>query len=83
MRFRFKLEGRDRDWHEAGNRRQAFYDDLPPRGYRFRVIASNNDGVWNEAGASFDFSPQRTTRPPGFGLWSSRRFWHCWQLYTG
>ncbi|PWU01420.1 MAG: hypothetical protein C5B51_22770, partial [Terriglobia bacterium] len=56
MRFRFKLEGRDRDWHEVGNRRQAFYDDLPPRNYRFRVMASNNDGVWNEAGTSLDFS---------------------------
>ena len=56
MRFRFKLESRDRDWHEVGNRRQAFYDDLPPRDYRFRVMASNNDGVWNEAGASLDFS---------------------------
>jgi signal transduction histidine kinase len=56
MRFRFKLEGRDKDWHEVVNRRQAFYDDLPPRDYRFRVMASNNDGVWNEAGASLDFS---------------------------
>ena len=55
-RFRYKLEGRDRDWVDAGNRRQAFYDDLPPRNYRFRVMAANNDGVWNEAGASFDFS---------------------------
>jgi signal transduction histidine kinase/ligand-binding sensor domain-containing protein len=56
MRFRYKLEGRDGDWVEAGNRRQAFYDDLPPRDYRFRVMASNNDGVWNEAGASLDFA---------------------------
>ena len=56
VRFRFKLEGRDRDWQDAGTRRQAFYSDLPPRDYRFRVIASNNDGVWNEAGASVDFS---------------------------
>ena len=36
--------------------RQAFYTNLPPRNYRFRVIACNNSGVWNEAGASFDFS---------------------------
>jgi signal transduction histidine kinase/ligand-binding sensor domain-containing protein len=55
-RFRYKLEGRDRDWLDAGTRRQAFYSDLPPRNYRFRVVASNNSGVWNEAGASFDFS---------------------------
>src|SRR5262249_19841314 len=56
VRFRYILEGRDPDWHDVGNRRQAFYDDLGPRKYRFRVMAANNDGVWNEAGASFDFS---------------------------
>jgi signal transduction histidine kinase/ligand-binding sensor domain-containing protein len=55
MRFRYKLEGRDRDWIDAGNRRQAFYSDLPPRNYRFRVAASNNSGVWNEAGAFLNF----------------------------
>jgi signal transduction histidine kinase/ligand-binding sensor domain-containing protein len=55
-RFRYRLEGRDRDWKDAGNERKAFYTDLPPRNYRFRVMASNNSGVWNEAGASFDFS---------------------------
>ncbi|HXI66862.1 MAG TPA: triple tyrosine motif-containing protein [Steroidobacteraceae bacterium] len=56
MLFRYKLEGRDRDWQEAGNRRQAFYSDLAPGNYRFRVIASNNSGVWNEQGATLDFS---------------------------
>jgi signal transduction histidine kinase len=55
VRFRYKLEGRDRDWQDVGNRRQAFYSDLPPRSYRFRVMACNNSGVWNEAGASLDF----------------------------
>jgi signal transduction histidine kinase len=55
VRFRYKLEGRDADWQEAGTRRQAFYSDLPPGKYRFRVIASNNDGVWNETGAVLDF----------------------------
>jgi signal transduction histidine kinase/ligand-binding sensor domain-containing protein len=54
--FRVKLEGRDPDWKDVGNERKAFYTDLPPRNYRFRVMASNNNGVWNEAGASFDFS---------------------------
>jgi signal transduction histidine kinase len=53
--FRVWLEGRDRGWQEVGNRRQAFYTDLEPRAYRFRVIASNNSGVWNEAGAAVDF----------------------------
>ena len=56
VRFRYKLEGHDRDWQDAGTRRQAFYNNLPPRTYRFRVIASNNSGVWNEAGAFLDFS---------------------------
>jgi signal transduction histidine kinase len=56
MQFRYKLEGRDRDWHDAGNRRQAFYTDLDPGDYRFRVIAANNSGVWNEEGAALDFS---------------------------
>jgi len=50
IRFRYKLEGRDRDWQDAGNRRQAFYTNLPPRKYRFRVAACNNSGVWNEGG---------------------------------
>jgi signal transduction histidine kinase len=56
VRFRYKLEGRDTDWQDVGTRRQAFYDGLPPRNYRFRVMASNNDGVWNEAGAAWNFS---------------------------
>jgi len=55
-RFRVKLEGWDRDWKDAGNERKAFYGNLPPRNYRFRVAASNNSGVWNEAGAFLDFS---------------------------
>ena len=54
--FRYKLEGHDQDWQEAGTRRQAFYNDLRPGKYRFRVIACNNDGVWNEQGATLDFS---------------------------
>ena len=56
VRFRYKLEGIDAKWQEPGTRRQAFYTRLAPGKYRFRVIACNNDGVWNEAGASLDFS---------------------------
>jgi signal transduction histidine kinase len=56
IRFREKLEGWDHDWQDAGTRRQAFYGNLPPRNYRFRVMACNNSGVWNEAGTSLDFS---------------------------
>jgi signal transduction histidine kinase/ligand-binding sensor domain-containing protein len=55
MGFRYMLEGRDNGWQDPGLRRQAFYSDLSPGNYRFRVIASNNDGVWNEAGAMLDF----------------------------
>lgn len=54
--FRYMLEGRDTVWQEAGNRRQAFYTDLPPGNYRFRVMACNNSGVWNETGTYLDFS---------------------------
>jgi hypothetical protein len=54
--FKYKLEGYDRDWVEAGTRRVAYYTNLPHRNYRFRVIACNNDGVWNEVGTYFEFS---------------------------
>ena len=56
VRFRYKLEGIDPDWQDAGARREAFYTRLAPGKYRFRVIACNNDGVWNEAGTSLAFS---------------------------
>jgi signal transduction histidine kinase/streptogramin lyase len=56
VRFRYMLEGSDRRWHEAGGRREARYTNLGPGRYVFRVTASNNDGVWNTAGASMAFS---------------------------
>jgi ligand-binding sensor domain-containing protein len=56
VRFRYKLEGIDKDWQDGGTRRQAFFSNLGPRHYRFRVIACNNDGVWNEIGATLDFN---------------------------
>jgi signal transduction histidine kinase/ligand-binding sensor domain-containing protein len=55
VRFRYRLDGRDREWQDAGTRRQVFYTDLPPGPYRFHVTASNKDGVWNESGTSVDF----------------------------
>jgi PAS domain S-box-containing protein len=55
VHFRYMLEGRDREWQDAGTRRQAFYTDLKPGHYRFRVTASNSHGVWNPTGASLDF----------------------------
>ena len=56
VRFRYKLEGRDSAWQEAGLRRQAFYNDLAPASYRFHVIACNNDGIWSQEGATIDFA---------------------------
>ncbi|MCA1568330.1 MAG: histidine kinase [Acidobacteria bacterium] len=61
VKFRYLLEGFDRDWVEAGARRDAFYTNLPPGSYRFRVLAANNDGVWSAEGASLSF-----TLPPYF-----------------
>ena len=55
LRFRYMLEGRDHDWTDAGTRRQAFYNDLPPGYYRFRATATNSS-VWNETGAVLDFA---------------------------
>ena len=56
VKFRYRLDGHDRDWQDASTRREAFYTQLGPGKYRFRVIACNNEGVWNEAGATLDFS---------------------------
>jgi signal transduction histidine kinase len=54
--FRYRLEGFDQDWVDAGTRRTAYYTRFPPGTYTFRVIASNGDGVWNDTGASFRFT---------------------------
>jgi signal transduction histidine kinase/ligand-binding sensor domain-containing protein len=56
VQFRYKLENYDKEWQEAGTRRQAFYTGLPPGGYRLRVLASNGDGLWNETGASVNLT---------------------------
>ena len=56
VKFRYKLDGYDDGWHEAGPRRQAFYTDVPPGKYTFRVMAANSDGVWNERAATLKFS---------------------------
>jgi signal transduction histidine kinase len=54
VRFRYRLEPYDTDWVEAGGRRTAYYTQVPPGRYTFRVIASNNDGVRNEQGACLE-----------------------------
>lgn len=56
VQFKYRLEGVDEGWQEPGTRRSAFYTALAPGQYRFRVIASNNDGLWNEDGATLEFS---------------------------
>jgi signal transduction histidine kinase/CheY-like chemotaxis protein/ligand-binding sensor domain-containing protein len=55
VQFKYQLEGYDRDWVDAGSRRAAYYTNLSPGQYLFHVIASNNDGVWNQEGASTRF----------------------------
>jgi len=69
VRFRYRLEGSDTDWQEAGTRRQAFYTDLRPGHYRFRVIAANSDGVWNSTGSTVDLE-----LPPTF----TQTRWFVW-----
>jgi len=56
IHFRYKLEGQDPNWREVINDREVQYSNLPPGNYRFRVLANNNSGVWNEAGAVLEFS---------------------------
>ena len=65
VRFKYILEGLDRKWNEVGTRRNAFYTKLSPGNYTFRVTACNNDGTWNETGASFSFY----LRPYFFQTW--------------
>ena len=56
IHFKYKLDGQDRDWREVVNKREAQYTNLAPGNYKFRVIASNNSGVWNEEGDSLQFT---------------------------
>jgi signal transduction histidine kinase/ligand-binding sensor domain-containing protein len=61
VRYRYRMDGVDADWRELTAARQAFYTNLRPGHYAFRVIAANNDGVWSESGASLAF-----VIPPAF-----------------
>jgi len=63
MRFRYMLEGFDKDWIDAGGRHFTYYANLSPGNYRFRVIAGKMDGAWNQAGATFSFY----LKPPFYG----------------
>jgi len=53
-RYSYKLEGLDKKWHDPGLTREATYTNLSPGKYTFRVIASNNDGIWNTDGARLE-----------------------------
>ena len=65
IRFRYKLEGLDRDWVDAGTRRIAYYTHLPPGHYSFHVTAANSDGLWNNDGRSLAV----TVLPPFYRTW--------------
>jgi ligand-binding sensor domain-containing protein/signal transduction histidine kinase len=69
IRFRYRLEGLESDWVEAGARRSAFYSYLPPGDYRFHVAACNNNGIWSETESSL-----RLIIP--------RHFWQAWWFIT-
>jgi signal transduction histidine kinase/ligand-binding sensor domain-containing protein len=68
VQFRYRLEGVDDDWVDPGARRIVSYANLGPGSYRFQVIASNDDGVWNQTGATLDF----TIQPTFFQSWPFR-----------
>jgi signal transduction histidine kinase/ligand-binding sensor domain-containing protein len=65
LRFKYKLEGLDSDWIEAGTRRTAYFAHVAPGSYTFQVIAANADGVWNEEGALIKI----TVLPPFYRTW--------------
>jgi signal transduction histidine kinase/ligand-binding sensor domain-containing protein/CheY-like chemotaxis protein len=67
--FRYRLEGHDENWIDAGSRRTAYYTNLRPGSYRFRVLACNGDGVWNDTGAVL-------------GLFQKPRYYETWWFYT-
>jgi diguanylate cyclase (GGDEF)-like protein len=70
VRYRYRMEGFDRGWTDAGASRVASYTNLPPGDYVFRVVASNNDGVWSEQGADVAF----VLAPRWFETWWFRAF---------
>jgi diguanylate cyclase (GGDEF)-like protein len=67
VRYRYKLEGFDKDWTAQTDFRRATYTNLPAGSYRFSVQASNNQGIWNETGVSM---PLRVVSPPWLSAWA-------------
>ncbi len=70
VRFKYRLDGLEPDWVEGGTQRTAYYSYLKPGDYTFRVIGCNNDGVWNETGATL-------------GLKILPHFWQTWWFSAG
>jgi signal transduction histidine kinase/ligand-binding sensor domain-containing protein len=71
VRFRYQLEGVDDGWVDPGTRREAFYTGLKPGSYRFRLMAANDDGVWNRRGATLEFE----IPPTFFQSWPFYLLW--------
>jgi ligand-binding sensor domain-containing protein/signal transduction histidine kinase len=69
VQFKYRLEGHETAWTEAGDTRVAYYNKMPPGNYRFHVIACNEDGVWNETGDALEV----TVQP---------QFWQTWWFRT-
>jgi signal transduction histidine kinase/ligand-binding sensor domain-containing protein len=65
VKFKYQLLNFDRDWIDAGTRRTAYYPQLPPGGYRFKVIADNGYGVWNMEGQTLSV----IVLPPFYKTW--------------
>jgi Y_Y_Y domain/Two component regulator propeller len=65
VRFKYILEGFDKDWTDAGSRRTAYYTNIPPGSYRFLVMACNPDGVWSRTPGAISF----TLRPHFYQTW--------------
>ena len=83
VQFRYRLDGFDKDWSEPVGERQAVYTNLSPGGYRFRVIASNSDGLWNGAETTLRFEIQPSVWQTAWFRWSLALFGalSIWLLY--
>jgi hypothetical protein len=78
MRFKYKLDGYDQNWVDAGTRRIAYYTNTAPGRYTFRVMASNNDGVWSTQDATLRLSSFRRSGAPGGSSPACLRRWPGW-----